>query len=258
MVIRRNDRISDVLRSDESLIDVLVALSPAFERLRNPAMRKVMSRLVTVEQAARMANVDADLLVARLNGHALGIPAETTEENPLEATAPDIPEERIVDLDVREDLRNGREPFSRIMAARRELPDGGALRVRAIFEPVPLYRVMEKQGLQYFTEELGPEDWRVWFFAAEAAPTSDAAAPARDSEDAGEGVIVLDVRGLEPPEPMVRTLAALEELPDGATLLQINVRVPQFLLPLLEERGFSYEVREQSPDLVRLFIRRAQ
>src|SRR5690606_18655687 len=151
---------------------------------------------------------------------------ETTEENPLDATAPNIPEERIVDLDVREDLRSGREPFSRIMAARRELPDGGALRVRAIFEPVPLYRVMEKQGLQYFTEQLGPEDWRVWFFAAETAPPSDAAAPARDSEDAGEGVIVLDVRGLEPPEPMVRTLAALEELPDGATLLQINVRVP--------------------------------
>lgn len=258
MVIRRNDRISDVLRSDESLIDVLVALSPAFERLRNPAMRKVMSRLVTVEQAARMANVDADLLVARLNGHALGIPAGTTEENPLEATAPNIPEELIVDLDVREDLRNGREPFSRIMAARRELPDGGALRVRAIFEPVPLYRVMEKQGLQYFTEELGPEDWRAWFFAGGAAPSSDPAAPAPNAEDAGEGVIVLDVRGLEPPEPMVRTLAALEELPDGATLLQINVRVPQFLLPLLEERGFSYEVREQSPDLVRLFIRRAQ
>src|SRR5690606_23171395 len=41
------------------------------------------------------------------------------------------------------------------------------------------------------------------------------------------------------------------------TLLHINVRVPRFLLPRLEERGFTYEVREQAPDLVRVFIRRS-
>jgi hypothetical protein len=56
---------------------------------------------------------------------------------------------------------------------------------------------------------------------------------------------------------MVRTLAALETLPADATLVQINVRVPEFLLPQLEQRGFTYEVREQKRDLVRLFIRRA-
>ena len=55
---------------------------------------------------------------------------------------------------------------------------------------------------------------------------------------------------------VVRTLAALEELPPGGTLVQLNVRVPQFLLPRLEERGFTYEIREQAPDLVRVFIRR--
>ena len=55
---------------------------------------------------------------------------------------------------------------------------------------------------------------------------------------------------------MVRTLEALESLPEGHTLVQLNVRVPQFLLPQLEERGFTYEIREQSPDLVRVFIRR--
>ena len=73
------------------------------------------------------------------------------------------------------------------------------------------------------------------------------------AEDAD--VIVLDVRGLEPPEPMVRTLEALAEMPRGKTLVQINVRVPQFLLPKLTERGFTYDIREQGPDLVRLFIR---
>ena len=187
-----------------------------------------------------------------------------------------IPAGSVVELDVREDLREGREPFGRIMDARRELPPGGALCVRAIFEPVPLFRVMEKHGLAHHSVQLGPDDWKVWFYPAAAdapggsedAGSEDAGsrpAEAPDAEGAGEvggddvadDVVVLDVRGLEPPEPMVRTLAALEELPDDGTLVQINVRVPRFLLPQLEERGYAYEIREQSEDLVRVFIRRA-
>ena len=173
----------------------------------------------------------------------------------LDGIAPEL----LVELDVREDLRSGREPFSLIMAARQRVPEGGALSVRAIFEPVPLYKVMEKQGLEHYTEQLGAEDWRVWFY-----PRAESAAPPAAAAQAGSvpsgvevdpGVVILDVRALEPPEPMVRTLEALELLPPGGTLLQVNVRVPQFLLPLLEERGFTYEIREQGPGLVRVFIR---
>jgi uncharacterized protein (DUF2249 family) len=171
-----------------------------------------------------------------------------------------IPQSGIVELDVREDLRNGQEPFSRIMAARRELPEGGALAVRAIFEPAPLYAVMAKQGLAHWTQRLAADDWRVWFYPATEAPApaaeKAAAAAAEKAADADGEVQVLDVRDLEPPEPMLRTLAALETLPAGATLVQINARVPQFLLPQLNARGFSYEIREQEPGLIRLFIRR--
>jgi uncharacterized protein (DUF2249 family) len=131
---------------------------------------------------------------------------------------------------------------------------------------VPLYTVMKRQGLEHWTEKLAEDDWRVWFHPpdtsstgapAPVAPASAAAGVEREAEAAGPdgNVVVLDVRGLEPPEPMMRTLAALEQLPAGATLVQINVRVPQFLLPMLEERGFTYDVREQEPDLVRVFIR---
>jgi hypothetical protein len=75
----------------------------------------------------------------------------------------ELPASRIVDVDVREELRGGREPFARIMAARKALPADGVMRVRAIFEPVPLYAVMERQGLAHWTERLADDDWRVWF-----------------------------------------------------------------------------------------------
>jgi hypothetical protein len=81
---------------------------------------------------------------------------------------------RIVDLDVRDDLRSGREPFGRIMAARKALPADGVLRLRATFEPVPLYAVMGKQGFAHWTERLADDDWRVWFHRAPAGGEASA------------------------------------------------------------------------------------
>jgi uncharacterized protein (DUF2249 family) len=268
-MIRRTDRIADVIAGDPGLLEVLAGAAPPFERLRNPAMRRVMARLVTVEQAARIGGMDADELVARLNAGTGARSPEVEEDMSSDSkTAPAtrpaaldaVPPDRLVDLDVRDDLRSGREPFSRIMAARRDLPEGAVLRLRAIFEPVPLYEVFRKQGFAHWTERLASDDWRIWFYAdsggVPAGPSGSGGRP--ECAGAEDRVVVLDVRGLEPPEPMVRTLSALESLPPDHTLVQLNVKEPRFLLPQLEERGFAYEIREQEPGLVRVLIRRAE
>jgi TusA-related sulfurtransferase len=323
VVIRATDRVADVLARDEALVDVFVAAAPAFERLRNPAMRRVMARLVTVEQAARVAGVDAERLLRSLNdacGAAGTAPAATDVTDASAASAVTdasattrggivaaqeaahelaalvppaalaaISPDRVIDLDVRDDLRNGDEPFSRIMAARRALAPDGALRLRAIFEPVPLYEVFGKQGLAHWTDRLADDDWIVWFYTAQPdagpadtargagaaatgamdGPAADVAVagamdnPAADDtavasvEPAAHGAaepVVLDVRGLEPPEPMVRTLEALAALPPGGTLIQLNVRVPQMLLPQLDARGCTYVVHTEADDRVRVVI----
>ncbi len=289
MVIRLDDRVADVIAADERILELFIAASPRFAALRNPLMRKTMGRLATIEQAARVGGLDPEVLLEYLNaGAARGAgpadapppppapqpPAGPTDSTTAAAGALDLPEDappglrsvpaaKVVDLDVREALREGQEPFSHIMAARRTVPEGGALRLRAIFEPVPLYAVMQKQGFTHWTQRLAHDDWVVWFHPADGEPVADAApptpvsdpSPTENLDDADENIHLLDVRGLEPPEPMVRTLAMLAELPDGATLIQINQRVPQFLLPKLDELGYQYEVREQDEDLVRIFIR---
>ena len=56
---------------------------------------------------------------------------------------------------------------------------------------------------------------------------------------------MLDNRGLEPPEPMMRTLAKLDELAPGDVLVIHNDRLPAFLLPELDDRGYAYEAMEQ-------------
>jgi TusA-related sulfurtransferase len=165
-----------------------------------------------------------------------------TSEMPAAIAA--VPEDRIIDVDVREDLRRGIEPFSRIMQAQITIPEQGVMRLRATFEPIPLYTVLGKHGFTHWTERLADDDWRVWFYRGDVDAAAD------------DDLVILDVRGLEPPEPMTRTLEALEELPAGKSLLQVNARVPQFLLPLLEERGFEYVLVSEQPNEVRGLIRR--
>ncbi len=304
------DRVSDVLARDEGLVDVFVRAAPHFSKLRNRAMRRVMARLITVEQAARTAGIPSETLVRDLNS-ALGFADEADDGAPsstatnvvatgsaapgpggrgqpgggvreaADAASPGRPAEAPVsEVDVREDLRSGNEPFSKIMAAVAALGDGEILRLRTTFEPVPLFTVLGKRGFVHESEEHGADDWSVWFWrpaggavggrghaaasgSRSAEERADTAAGDTSAADASavdatsiagvavdENTLVLDVRGLNPPEPLMRTLAALETLPEGHQLLQVNARVPQFLVPKLVERGFACDVDESHADRV--------
>jgi uncharacterized protein (DUF2249 family) len=262
--VTRTDRVSDVIARDESLIEVFVRHSSHFTKLRNPSLRRIMGRLVTIDEAARIASIPAALLVRDLND-ALGIADPATEVAELSAVTVSSesddgvlvhpPNAPIVEVDVREDLRAGREPFSKIMTAVGALGDNEVMHLRAIFEPAPLFTVLAKRGLVHQSHSHAPDDWSVWFWkpVVEQAHTEQAVdvhtavdpVPLIDS-----AVVELDVRGLLPPEPMLRTLAALETLPPGTQLVQINARVPQFLLPMLAERGYACDVDESNPDRV--------
>lgn len=284
------DRVSDVLARDEALVDVFVRHSSHFEKLRNRTLRRVMGQLVTVEQAARVAGVGLDTLLHDLN-EALAPGARTTTSpraDPARAHESDAstvppaarrpPGATEVELDLRDDMRAGREPFSRIMTAVRELADDQVLRLRTIFEPVPLFAVLAKRGFLYESRQDAQEDWSVWFWrgavepavsgsgsqpfgepgpTAARVPEAPAVQQSRIDEPSAQRTHWLDVRGLEPPQPMLRTLAALESLPEGHELVQVNARVPQFLLPVLAERGYAFAVDESSADRVLVRIRRA-
>jgi hypothetical protein len=68
----------------------------------------------------------------------------------------------VVDVDVRDDLRNGREPFRRIMTAVQALEGDQVIHLRAIFKPVPLFDVFKSMGLKYEVESDASDDWSVW------------------------------------------------------------------------------------------------
>lgn len=146
-----------------------------------------------------------------------------------------------VDVDVRPTLRAGGEPFGQIMAAVNALTPGQGLRLYATFKPTPLLQVLGSKGFGYEAREIGGGDWEVLFTPAGVA--KDTAAPtaaADNNEEWPSPVRHLDNRDLDPPEPMVRILAAVEAMQPGEVLTALLCREPAFLFPQLAKRGHAW------------------
>jgi uncharacterized protein (DUF2249 family) len=279
--------IHEVLARYPQLLDTLVQLNPAFAKLRNPLLRRVQSRLVTVAQAAQIAQLEPARLVQMLNAAAAGS-ADTSllseGEPPVESaiplaaeTAP--PPEAFANarvaatVDARPLIARGEEPFRAIMAAASQVPVGEVLALRNSFEPLPLYDVLGKRGFVHQAQQLGPDDWEVRFLrvapssgaaagqaspeAAPPAPLAPAgtdATPPTEAWEAPSAVVTVDVSDLVPPEPMVRILETLEQLAPGSTLLVHHVRRPVYLYPRLDALGYRHETRDLGPGQVEILI----
>jgi uncharacterized protein (DUF2249 family) len=248
-MITAETNLGGLLDEHPELIEVLASQHDPFARLRNRVLRRVMAPRVTVGQAAGLAGVPVADLVTVLR-RALGEPVEPSTGAPTPAPPFGRPVSRpaeldslhAVELDVRDDLRRGAEPFTRIMAEVKTLGVAEALVIRVPFEPVPLYDVLGRRGLAHWTEQRAPDDWRVWFY--------------RGGTSARAAAGTIDVRGLEPPLPMVRVLERLHTLEPGASLTVLHERRPLFLYPQLDARGLQHETDEPEPGLVRIRIRK--
>src|SRR5690349_11347499 len=92
--------------------------------------------------------------------------------------------DQTVTLDVREDIRAGREPFSRIMQTVGQLQADQSLRLIAPFQPVPLFAVLARQGFNHEATPLTDGDWEVHF--TRPNPTASGAATAATSADGAD------------------------------------------------------------------------
>jgi len=266
--ILASERVSDILNRYPSLVDTLIDASPAFRNLRNPIMRRVQSRLVTVSQAAGIAGLSPAELTRTLNVAAgLTAPSETDITEPGQPTSAEASLDDVdvsiapiaAEIDVRTIMARGEEPFKAIMGVASGVPDGAAFRLIASFEPLPLYDVLAKQGFTHRSHEISDGTWEVLFIrSAEIAHRSSKPAGKAGSEDDWPSEITvevtIDVSELVPPEPMIKILEALEQLEPGGRLLVHHVRRPIHLYDRLDEMGYRHRTRDLGPGNVEVLI----
>lgn len=157
-------------------------------------------------------------------------------------------------LDVRSLLSAGEEPFPKILQAIDKLAGGEVLKLEAPFEPMPLYAVLGRKGYLHWAREAGSGQeayWEVFFYREEDVQEKEELG---DLDEEGETAVgggalrELDVRELEPPEPLEEVLSALESLVYGEVLLVHHHRNPLILFDLLHERGYAYRTTQKDED----------
>ena len=143
------------------------------------------------------------------------------------------------ELDVRQILRDGGMPFQLIIDAFAGLDPDEGLKLRAIFEPVPLIRQLEKRGYSHVAKRLAEDDWEIDFIPNKPIQRSEPAVAVTEAIWP-EPVWNLDLTDLAPPEPMERILSRLETMEDGEVLFALLNREPVFLFNELKARGHEW------------------
>ena len=146
-----------------------------------------------------------------------------------------------------------------------ELPVGQHFVLINDHDPVPLRYQFEAEfpgafGWEYLLR--GPDEFQVKITRLASSSQKIAKLPAGCAAEtasaipgtartaslaATDHIQEIDARGLEPPEPLIRILDALESLPAGVRLRAITDRNPCHLFGEAEQRGFRHDTAEQ-PD----------
>ncbi|MCA0350356.1 MAG: DUF2249 domain-containing protein [Chloroflexi bacterium] len=235
--------VADILKRYPNLLEVFVAQHQAFQRLRNPLLRRVFARMVTLEQAAQIAQIEPASLVQALN-QANGEPVAVTPlaEPSSPQLDPTIPPAWLQFshisylLDVREAQATAQNPLALITPATLALADDQLLLLRSSFEPVPLYQWLARRGYQAWAHQHTSDDWLVLIGRLASTETQPS-----DQPNSAKPCVVLDNRGLKPPEPMVRTITTLKKLPPMSYLIGVTDRIPVILHETLSDEGYTFE-----------------
>jgi hypothetical protein len=150
-------KVAELLDAYPELESRLMDYVPAFEKLKNPVLRKTIARVATLETAASMAGIPVEKLVAALRKilglteteHETAAAAERTKMQP--DNNPGRPawleQSRIAQaVNADEYLNRGEHPLNTVFQLVKDLKPGEAVRLTSTFRPIPLIEKMEQAG----------------------------------------------------------------------------------------------------------------
>ncbi len=263
--INENTRISSLLKENPDAFEAIISISPKFSKLRNPLLRKLMAARTTINMACRIGGCTSTDFYNKLKP--LGFEIDTSYKTIKQTKIKPIPEfmlnrteANFKALDVRPILESENDPLTVIMDILSELPPEQILKIINSFEPIPLVTLLEKQGYKAYSEVIDKDLVITYLFKSDNVINikPEIKTSLDQWEDLvaffGENIEMLDVRQLEMPLPMLAILDQLESISDNTALYVYHKRIPVFLLPELQDRGFDYRIKQIKDGEVHLLI----
>lgn len=265
MTVNAHTKIAPILKYHSGALEAIVSISPKFEKLRNPFLRKIMAGRTSLAMASKLGGCRVEDFFQKLEPLGFEIDRHAFVAEEKRKGVPEfviqLKKELLVELDVRPLIASGRDPLNLIMGKLKRLQPGQVLKIVNSFEPTPLIRMLEKKGFQNYVDVISKDCIETYFYKAglEGQQSEKEEKPSKkDWEQVlqrfSNTIQEKDVRHLEMPQPMLVILEALDHLPKDTALYVYHKRIPVFLLPELVQRNFDYRIKEISDREVHLLI----
>ena len=243
MVILGKTKVKEALDAHPELADILVSMSPKYEKLNNKLIYSTVARWATFNDVARLGGISVCEILHTLN-EKIGMVKELEKAFPeCINIVPPLPKmekpewldsvQQFLVMDVRE-----RHDFffTEILKQLGGLSDGMSLKIINSFYPAPLVGMLSEEKYPYYIEEISPEEINLYV----APKDSD---PDKTWRERKETFETFDVRSSRE-DPFGAIIKKAQDTPpgDGFKLVQKFEPVP--LINMLIPLGFEYETVE--------------
>lgn len=152
LIITPETKIYELLEAYPKLEDKLIQIAPVFSKLKNPVLRKTITKVTSLKQAALVANISLNHLVNELRkevGQYTGS-FSSDSESPVESS--NRPEKVAKVYDAISDIEAGNHPLAQVMKEIQLLGENETFQLVTPFYPAPLIEKVKEIGFKVETE----------------------------------------------------------------------------------------------------------
>jgi hypothetical protein len=162
-------RIGEFLDNYPELEEMLISLSPAFEKLRNPVLRRTIGRVATFQQVAVVGNISLETII-----NSLRKAAGQNQTNENMTTNNNLQEKpswfNIVSIretiDARKMLQAGQHPLADVLARTSAMQSGQIFELITPFTPMPLIEKVINTGCDAYVQSVSDSEVHTYFYKA--------------------------------------------------------------------------------------------
>lgn len=156
LIISPKTKIGELLQAYPELEPVLISLSPMFEKLRNPVLRRTVARVATIQQVSVVGGMPVEEIVNRLRQE-VGQTTESVQENSIESSSSSeqpgwFDEKKItVRYDASPVINAGDSPMSEVLQKSSSLNPGEIMELKTPFVPAPILDMLKGKKFLVWT-----------------------------------------------------------------------------------------------------------
>ncbi|MBN2166765.1 MAG: DUF1858 domain-containing protein [Marinilabiliaceae bacterium] len=167
LIITPKTKIFDLLDSYPQLEDLLISLAPPFKKLKNPVLRKTITKITNLSQAAVIGSIKVEELINKLRSE---IGQESFDNIDIKngSYVTEMPywfnhDKVSQSIDIRATLNAGEQPVHEVLDAIKKLNNNEILKVIAPFIPAPLIDKSLSMNYNHWLDEKDDKEYWVFF-----------------------------------------------------------------------------------------------